>query len=165
MIFIASSLSAFACAIVAGVFLAFSDFVMRSLGRTGDSGGIEAMQIINREVFRTVFMVLLVGMAVIAPVLALFAFITQSGLPAITIIVASCIYTVGVFGVTLGFNVPRNKRLDSLAARGAEAESYWQQEFLPNWTLWNHVRTVASALAAIGFFFGAILTTPFIHLT
>lgn len=165
MIFVASSLSAFACAVIAGVFLAFSDFVMRSLDRASDGSGVEAMQIINREVFRTIFMVLLIGMAITAPVLALFAYHAQPGSPAMAIIIASGIYTVGVFGVTLGFNVPKNKRLDKLAAPGATAENYWKQEFYPNWTVWNHVRTVASALAAIGFFVGAILTTPFTPLT
>ncbi len=161
MIFIASSLSAFACAVIAGVFLAFSDFVMRSLDRTSDGSGIEAMQIINREVLRTIFMVLLIGMAITAPVLALFAYHTQPGPPAMAIIIASAIYTFGVFGVTLGFNVPKNQRLDKLTVPGATAENYWKQEFYPNWTVWNHVRTAASALAAIGFFIGAILTTPF----
>ncbi len=162
MIFISTSLSALACAVIAGVFLAFSDFVMRSLDRTSAGGGIEAMQIINREVFRTIFMVLLIGMAVIAPVLAVFAIQTQQGSSLIAIITASVIYSVGVFGVTLGFNVPKNKRFDRLAARGTEVEDYWRQEFFPGWTFWNHVRTAASILAAIAFFVGAILTTPFV---
>ncbi len=161
MIFIASSLSAFACAVIAGVFLAFSDFVMRSLDRTSDGGGIEAMQIINREVFRTIFMVLLISMAIVAPVLAIFAYQTQQGPPAMAILSASVVYIVGVFAVTINFNVPHNKRLDALAARGTAVENYWNQQFLTGWTFWNHVRTAASAVAAIGFFVGAILTTPF----
>jgi uncharacterized membrane protein len=52
-----------AYALVAGVFLAFSDFIMRSLALTGGVGGVEAMQVINREVFRWVFMTLFLGMA------------------------------------------------------------------------------------------------------
>ena len=52
-----------AYALVGGVFLAFSDFIMRSLVLTGGHGGIEAMQTINREVFRWVFMALFLGMA------------------------------------------------------------------------------------------------------
>ena len=66
---LASSFSAIAYALVAGVFLSFSDFVMRSLDKTESSGGVAAMQHINREVFRTLFMVLLIGMTVLSPVL------------------------------------------------------------------------------------------------
>ena len=51
-----------AYALVGGVFLAFSDFIMRSLSLTGGLGGVEAMQVINREVFRWVFMTLFLGM-------------------------------------------------------------------------------------------------------
>ncbi|WP_298432569.1 hypothetical protein [uncultured Jannaschia sp.] len=49
------------------VFLAFSDFIMRALART--SGGAEAMQSINREVFRIAFMALFLGMAPLSLVL------------------------------------------------------------------------------------------------
>lgn len=156
---ILSSLSALACALVAGVFLAFSDFLMRSLDRTSARGGVEAMQIINREVYRTIFMVLLIGMAIVAPVLAGFAYQTRSGPPATAIIVGSAIYLVGVFGVTLACNVPRNIRLDKLAPRGGNAAEYWTRDFYPRWTLWNHVRTAASVLAAVAFHVGAMLTT------
>ncbi len=52
-----------AYAFIGGVFLAFSDFIMRSLAMTGGHGGIEAMQVINREVFRWVFMALFLGLA------------------------------------------------------------------------------------------------------
>ena len=45
----------FLMALLAGVFLSFSDFVMRSLAATQPAGGIEAMQQINRKVFRTLF--------------------------------------------------------------------------------------------------------------
>ena len=58
LIFILLQFSVLAYAALAGVFLAFSDFIMRSLARTSGTGGIEAMQIINREVFRWVFMTL-----------------------------------------------------------------------------------------------------------
>lgn len=54
--------SLISCALVAGVFPTFSDFVMRSLNRARTSATVEVMQGINREVFKTVFMVLLIGM-------------------------------------------------------------------------------------------------------
>ena len=43
-------LSSLAFGLLGGVFLAFSDFIMRSLAQVSGSGGVEAMQAINREV-------------------------------------------------------------------------------------------------------------------
>ena len=59
-----------AYALLAGVFLAFSDFIMRALSRTSGIGGPEAMQLINREVFRWIFMTLFMGMAVVSLLLS-----------------------------------------------------------------------------------------------
>ena len=56
--------------IVRGVFLALSDFIVRSLSRTGGTVGIEAMQVINREVFRWVFMALFRGLAPVSLLIA-----------------------------------------------------------------------------------------------
>ncbi len=42
--------SALAYAVLGGVFLAFSDFIMRALSVTSGTGGVEAMNAINREV-------------------------------------------------------------------------------------------------------------------
>ena len=68
-----------AYALIGGVFLAFSDFIMRSLARTSGTGGVEAMQVINREVFRWVFMVLFIGLAPFSIGLALYGLIIVPG--------------------------------------------------------------------------------------
>ena len=51
-IFLLIQFAILAYALVGGVFLAFSDFVMRPLALTGGAGGVEVMQSINREVLR-----------------------------------------------------------------------------------------------------------------
>lgn len=61
--------SIIAFALVGGVFLAFSDFIMRSLDTANSPGGIEVMQVINREVFKWVFMTLFMGMAAVSIVI------------------------------------------------------------------------------------------------
>jgi uncharacterized membrane protein len=68
-----------AYALIGGVFLAFSDFIMRSLSRTSGTGGVEAMQVINREVFRWVFMALFLGMAAVSLVLVGYALTNLGG--------------------------------------------------------------------------------------
>lgn len=145
---LASEFSVIAFALVAGVFLTFSDFVMRSLAATQAAGGIEAMQHINRKVFRTLFMVLLIGMAIVSPVMAVAAFWQVSGPASAWIIAAAVTYVIGTFGVTVVFNVPMNERLDRMAHDSAIAAAYWNR-YVPAWSFWNTVRTLASAAAAV----------------
>ncbi|MEM7122786.1 MAG: anthrone oxygenase family protein [Pseudomonadota bacterium] len=145
---IVCAVSAIACGLVSGVFLTFSDFVMRSLNGAHTPAGVEVMQIINREVYRSVFMVLLIGMAVLSPLLIVLAYIGANG-PALTwMTLGGAIYLIGVFMVTIVFNVPMNKRLDKELYAAAEAARYWTSTYWPRWTSWNHVRTAGAALAA-----------------
>ncbi len=147
--FIVCQFSIIACAVVGGVFLTFSDFVMRSLDRADMAAGIEVMQVINREVFRTVFMVVLLGMTALSVLLVGYAYLYLDG-PASTLIMAGgAIYLVGVFAVTAAFNVPMNKALDAMDHSAVEAASYWKTVYFPDWTMWNWVRAVASMASAV----------------
>ena len=148
LILLLMQLSVIAYALVAGVFLAFSDFIMRSLAMTSGDGGVEAMQAINREVFRWVFMALFLGMAPVSLVIGGYAWINLSGAPALLILSAAIVYLVGCFGVTIVFNVPMNEALAGKALSTEATRDYWLQTYVPNWTLWNTVRTVASTAAA-----------------
>ena len=90
-----------AYALVGGVFLAFSDFIMRSLARTGGAGGVEAMQVINREVFRWVFMALLLGLAPVSLAGVVFGFLNLASPGGTLMVLAGLSYLVGCFGVTI----------------------------------------------------------------
>ena len=135
-----------AYALVAGVFLAFSDFIMRSLAIT--SGGVEAMQAINREVFRWIFMTLFLGMAAGSVAIAVYSWFSIGGPAGTLIIAAALIYLVGCFGVTVIFNVPMNETLAGMSSPSEAIQEYWLQTYVPRWTFWNSVRTAASAMSA-----------------
>lgn len=143
--------SVVASGLVSGVFLTFSDFVMRSLKAAGAESGIKVMQVINREVVATLFMVLLLGMAAVCLLLVGYAGLWISGSSTTMIVVGGLLYLVGVFGVTLVFNVPMNNRLEALDCTSDQAMDYWTAIYLPRWTFWNSVRTAASAGTAICF--------------
>lgn len=147
--------SVIASGLVAGVFLTFSDFVMKSLAAAEPAAGIEAMQIINRKVFRTVFMVLLMGMSILSLVMAGYALVSASGAAANWAIAGGGLYIVGVFVVTLVGNVPMNTRLDGMDHKSAEAASYWQT-YVPVWSRWNSARTAAAAGSAVCFFVACV---------
>ena len=147
-LFILLEISVIACGLVSGVFLSFSDFVMRSLAGARPAGGIESMQIINREVFKSVFMVLFLGWCAVSPILIGYAYFYVSGSASALIIAGGAIYLAGVFVVSLVFNVPMNQRLDAMDYSAADAATYWKT-FVPRWTFWNYVRVIASAASAI----------------
>ncbi len=135
------------CALVAGVLLTFSDFVMRSLNGAQTAAGIEVMQLINREVFKTVFMTLAAGLLLVSPVQMGYAYVNLVGPAAVLIIAGGALYVAGV-AVTLVVNVPMNERLSRLDYSGADAAAYWASTYFPDWTFWNWVRVVCSAAAA-----------------
>ncbi len=137
-----------AYAFVGGVFLAFSDFIMRSLAKTGGDGGVEAMQVINREVFRWVFMTLLLGMVPVSMIIVGCAVANSGGLAGIVMALAGLTYLCGCFGVTLFFNVPMNEALAGMELSEGATQDYWTQSYVPRWTFWNTVRTLACAVSA-----------------
>ena len=147
--FIVLEISLVACAVVSGVFLTFSDFVMRSLNGAKTAAGVEVMQRINRNVDRTVFMVLLLGMCGLSPLLMGYAYLRLTGAPSVLIMTGGAVYLAGVFAVSLVFNVPMNSRLDAKDCSGSEAATYWTKIYMPRWTWWNHVRAISSAASAI----------------
>lgn len=143
-----SQVAILAYALVGGVFLAFSDFIMRSLSLTGGTRGAEAMQTINREVFRWVFMTLFLGMAGVSPVLVGYGVVNLSHPSGALILLAGLVYLVGCFGVTVVFNVPMNEALARMDLREEATRAYWTETYVPRWTIWNTVRTLACAAAA-----------------
>ena len=78
-IFVLCEASVIVCGVVSGVFLTFSDFVMRSLGAARTAAGVEVMQFINREVYRSVFMFLLLGMSAFSLFLVVYAYFRLAG--------------------------------------------------------------------------------------
>lgn len=141
-------------AVVGGVFLSFSDFVMRGLVRSEPAGGIESMQQLNRTVFRSIF---LTSFLVLVPLTFTFAIVAGAqsvGQGRAFVIAAAITYVVTVFGVTVLANVPMNKRLDRLDHTSDEAAVYWLI-YAKYWTRWNHVRT-AGAIVTAAFYFLAV---------
>lgn len=149
-------LAAICCAVIAGVFLTFSDFVMRSLNATTQPGGIEAMQVINREVFRTVFMVQLIGMVVVSLLLIYLAWSSTSTNDVTHIYAGSATYLIAVFAVTMLGNVPLNERLDDMNHTDADTLTYWRTIYYPRWVRWNHIRTIGSGVASLFFLLAAV---------
>lgn len=144
------AIAALGAGLIAGVFFAFSSFVMGALGRLPAAQGIAAMQSINIVVVNPVFMTALFGTAVLCALLAAWALRVWQSAGAGYLLAGSLLYVGGAALVTIFFNVPLNDalaRVDPASASGAEV---WGR-YLSEWTAWNHVRTAASFLAAAAF--------------
>ena len=126
--------------LVAGVFFAFSTFVMRALDRLPGSDGAVAMNSINVTVLNPWCAVAFFGTAATCVPIAWLAIREVGGQSGILLVAACVVYLVGSIGVTAAFNVPWNDRL-------AAGEVLWPAYF-SRWTIWNHVRTAASLVAA-----------------
>jgi uncharacterized membrane protein len=147
--------AALGCGIIAGVFFAFSSFVMPALARLPAAQGIAAMQSINIVVLNRSFLGVFSGTALVCVVLAIAPLFRWSGLAAGMSISGSLLYIVGTFGVTVVFNVPRNDALAVLNPDVPGAAAMWQA-YVSSWTFWNTVRCL-SALAAAGAFTVALI--------
>jgi len=144
------------CGLSAGVFFAFSAFIMPALGRLPPAQGIAAMQSINKLAVTPAFMTALFGTALACLGLAVWAVVIWGEHAAAWVFAGSALYLAGVIGVTIVANVPLN---DALAAvdpgSDAAAAGGWGR-YLGRWTAWNHVRATAS-LGASGLLAVALL--------
>ena len=147
VLYAATLVSALGCGLVAGVFFAFSTFVMSALKRLAPAQGIAAMQSINELAVTPAFMTVLFGTAAACLGLVAWAAISFSERPAALVLAGGALYIVGTIGVTIVCNVPLNNRLAKLHSQGADAAGRWD-EYVAKWTAWNHVRAAASLAAA-----------------
>jgi len=140
--------TALGCGLSAGVFFAFSAFVMPALGRLPSGQGIAAMQSINKLAVTPAFMTALFGSALACAGLAAWSVMAWGERPAPWLLAGGLLYLVGAIVVTIAANVPLNDALAATRPDGTGAADRWNG-YLRRWTAWNHLRT-AAALAATG---------------
>lgn len=147
VLFVSTLLAILGCGLVAGVFFAFSTFVMRALGSLPPPHGIAAMQSINVVVLNPWFLGVFLGTGAVCVLLAVTAVLGSSRPGGGLVLAGAALYLVGTLGVTMVCNVPRNDALAAVSPETIEGAQVWTR-YLSEWTTWNHVRTAAAALAA-----------------
>lgn len=140
--------TALGCGLVAGVFFAFSTFVMNALARLQPKEGIIAMQSINITAINPLFMLALFGTAAACIFLAVSSVLKWHQPGAAYLLIGSLLYLIGTVLVTIAFNVPLNDALAIAKPDSTEGANLWAR-YLTNWTFWNHVRTIAALAAAL----------------
>ncbi|OWV79142.1 hypothetical protein ATY77_27475 [Rhizobium sp. R634] len=136
--------------LVAGIFFAFSTFIMTAFSRIPAEQGIAAMNSINVTIIRSPFMALFVPTAMLCIVITVLALMNWRGGASALMLAGAALYVFASFLSTIIFNVPMNDALAKVSGSGTEAVALWAT-YLKDWTWWNHVRTIASLLASVAF--------------
>lgn len=142
--------SALGSGLLAGVFFAFSAFVMVAFARLSADQGISAMQSINTTIVQSLFILVFMGTTLLSIILGIASFIRFGTAGSAYMLSGSLLIFVGVFLVTLVCNVPLNNTLASVIPGSLEGARVWK-EYQAGWIPWNHVRTIASIAALVCF--------------
>ena len=129
--------------LAAGVFFAFSSFIMGGLGRASDGAAGDAMNGINEAAPLPPFMCVFFGALLVPGVTGIWGLAGEHEGGG-WVLAGAAVYLVGVFGVTAALNVPLNNRLLVASDKAAAWRTYRQP-----WTAWNHVRTFAGVVATV----------------
>jgi uncharacterized membrane protein len=141
-------ISILGCVLIAGVFFAFSNFVMNALARLQPTQGIAAMQSINITVINPLFMTAFLGTGVSCLFVVISSLLKWQKISITYSLLGSSLYLIGTIGVTLVFNVPLNEALAKVDPHSVDGIKFWTT-YLSNWTFWNHIRTGAAVTAAV----------------
>jgi uncharacterized membrane protein len=142
--------AALGCGIMAGVFFAFSGFVMNALSCLPPTQGIAAMQSINVAVINPLFGLAFFGTAVACVLLTVYSLLMWHKPGALYLLGGSLLYLVGTILVTMLLHVPQNDALADVDPASPDSAGLWYG-YVASWTTWNHVRTTAALVATASF--------------
>ena len=135
--------AALSSGLIAGVYFAFSGFIMQAFSRIDENCSIAAMNSINTSILKSLFMPLFFGSTIVSVLLIVVALVRWGEVGAAMSLTAGVIYLLGMFVCTVLFNVPLNNALSKVQENGSDAHQVWSR-YLTTWTKWNHLRTVCS---------------------
>src|SRR5689334_16707169 len=137
--------------LAAGLFYSWDCAIAGGLGNLPDKEYLSAFQSINRVILNPYFFLSFMGSVILLPVAAWRTYRTGNPGAFYLMLAAAILYVVGVFGVTIGGNVPLNDMVDKfdIANASAEAIKAMRLKFESNWNSLQHIRTYAAILAFI----------------
>jgi uncharacterized membrane protein len=144
---------ALGCALLGGVYFAFSAFIMSALQRVGHAG-TTAMNSINAVILRSLFMPFFIATTLASGALLVFGLLDITSPRGVLMALGGLLYVSGMFMVTLLGNVPLNNALTAVTAESRTGTAIWQ-DYVKRWTRLNHIRT-ASCLTAAALFTAAL---------
>lgn len=154
-VYVLTLFGALGSALMAGVFFAFSSFVMKGLNRIPANEAISAMQSINQVVPGSVFGAAFVITPIICLATMILAVCRWNEANGFYILAGAIIYLITSLLVTIFFNIPLNDSLATIAPNAVDAANFWS-DYQETWTNWNHVRTIGAIASTVSFIFALL---------
>jgi uncharacterized membrane protein len=105
------------CGLLAGVYFAFSTFIMTALGRIEPVPAIRVMNSINSTILHSWFMPFFYGTTLASLMLVITGLIRWGEPGAMVMLAGGLIFVAGMFFCTVFFNVPLNNALATIDSR------------------------------------------------
>lgn len=132
--------AAITAGLTAGVYFAFSTFIVPALRKLSPGHSISAMNAINKAAPSSpLFMLVLFGTGLTCIWLAIVSLRHRDDPAAAWLFVGAALYLVSML-ITIGYHVPHNDAL----MKAQPTPTTWQH-FIGPWLAWNHLRTVTAA--------------------
>jgi uncharacterized membrane protein len=132
----------------AGVYLAFSTFIIAGIRRLPPAQAISAFNGINRAAPASpVFMLVLFGTGLVCLALVVLGLVHRHG-PAAGWLVAGAALVVLSLLITVVYHVPHNDRLMTVDVDAATAAQTWSH-FITPWLAWNHARALTATAGTV----------------
>ena len=132
--------------LMAGIYLAFSAVIIRSLNELPALHAAQAMNKINDVIVNTIFLPIFFGSTLWYAGLIVWTFADWQSETSGLIILAALIYIVGMFLVTAFGNVPMNNKLKAIESNETLLVDYWKK-YQYSWSRLNHIRTLSCTIA------------------
>jgi len=135
--------------LLAGLMYGYDCSVVKGLAKLPDEQYVQAFRSFNTTIQNPYFMLSFMGSLLVLPVATWVSYHQYNSLAFYLLLSASLLYFIGVFGVTIGFNVPLNERLDNFPLLNATTEdiSAVRKAFEKPWNKYHTIRTVASIIS------------------
>lgn len=135
-------IAAIGAGLSAGVYLAFSTFVMPGLRKQSPSSAISAMNSINKAAPSSPLLMLMLFGTGIVSVLVMIAGIHRHDAATVWQIAGAVLYLLSVL-ILVGYHVPHNNQLMKVDPNSPGAGATWSH-FYSAWMAWNHARTLTA---------------------
>ena len=136
-------------ALVTGLLYGYSCSVNPGLKALPDEQYLLAMQSINKAIQNPYFFISFIGLVLLFPLTTWLFYLQPFNSKSYILLIATVIYLLGVFGITIFGNVPLNNALanfDISSHSLAEIANHRKHFEIP-WNQFHLIRTIASALA------------------
>ncbi|MCV9387636.1 anthrone oxygenase family protein [Reichenbachiella ulvae] len=139
-------LALFSTGLMAGIFFTWTNAVKPGIGQLDDYIYLSSLQSMNREILNPMFYFAFILPIVSLPVSAALNYGSHGTYDFKILLLATAIYWIGAFLVTILGNIPLNEMLDAVDLEELKTEdwSVMRKKIEDKWNRYNLIRTLAS---------------------